>query len=478
MSKQFIFVNGDGDYEQGGSTYEASDFVSSSAGAGDAGKPVILDAGGRVDGTMIDDTDIDHNNLTNSHNLTTDIDHDTLTNTHNLTTDIDHDQLTNFLAIEHLDWSSDVSGTATINDANVPNVALLDGSRDFTSVVSYDSSKTFTADAEIVDKKYVDDAVAGSGTSAEWQDSCLDILLTPPGSPSTGDRYLINGTGTGAWAGQDYDIAEWNGSSWDFTTPTTGTFVGVDDETDGIYYFGGSGPWTKSFFESTTASLGVEKVGLDIRLDLLASGGLKLTGNEVGVEPNDFAGEGLVDDGSDNLAIDWSTAFNDAKAVKAEDLNSTATGEGASIIGIEDAGGYTTETDVEGALQEIYGELGSAGNGVEYTVGTGGVSAGDLLYVSGNDTVLPYSTITNAEIAIGLAETTVSAGGTVNVLANDTILSGILTGATAGTKYYWTGSGWTTNFASFSSGEYIWTGGVAKNGTDVHVEVDFVMKKA
>lgn len=39
------------------------------------------------------------------------------------------------------------------------------------------------------------------------------------------------------------------------------------------------------------------------------------------------------------------------------DLASTANAEGASLVGIEDAGGYTTETDVEGALQEIYGKL-------------------------------------------------------------------------------------------------------------------------
>lgn len=33
------------------------------------------------------------------------VDHDNLTNTHNLTTDIDHDQLLNFLANEHIDWT-------------------------------------------------------------------------------------------------------------------------------------------------------------------------------------------------------------------------------------------------------------------------------------------------------------------------------------------------------------------------------------
>ena len=46
-------------------------------------------------------TDIDHDALTNGHNLTTDIDHDALTNTHNLTTDIDHDALNNYAADRH-----------------------------------------------------------------------------------------------------------------------------------------------------------------------------------------------------------------------------------------------------------------------------------------------------------------------------------------------------------------------------------------
>jgi len=39
------------------------------------------------------------------------IDHDVLTNTHNLTTDIDHDALTNFAANEHLDWTTDRGAT-------------------------------------------------------------------------------------------------------------------------------------------------------------------------------------------------------------------------------------------------------------------------------------------------------------------------------------------------------------------------------
>jgi len=355
------------------------------------------------------------------------------------------------------------------------DIEELDGlvANDANGLLSYDSHPAFSTDTEIIDKKYVDDAVAATGTAAEWQDSAIDILLAPPGTPNSGDRYLIDGVGTGTWSGHNNDIAEWDGSAWQYTTPTTGTYISVDDETDGLYYYNGTS-WTKHMYESTTASLGVEKVGVDIRLDMLAAGGLKLTGNEVGVEPDDFAGEGIVDDGSDNLAIDWSTAFNDAKAVKASDLSSNSNALGASIIGIEDAGAYTTETDVEGALQEIYGLMDSTVGGSIYTAGSGGVSKGDLVYISSANTVAKIP-INAAHVAIGVAEDAAASGVDVKVSANDNIITGVLTGGVAGTKYFWNGTGW-TNTMSAVSGNYVWLGGVAKNATDVHVEVAFIKR--
>lgn len=45
---------------------------------------------------------------------------------------------------------------------------------------------------------------------------------TPPGSPTTGDRYIVPCGATGAWATQDGKIAEWNGSTWSFTVPSLG----------------------------------------------------------------------------------------------------------------------------------------------------------------------------------------------------------------------------------------------------------------
>jgi len=356
------------------------------------------------------------------------------------------------------------------------DIEELDGlvAEDSTGLLSYDSHPSFSNETELVDKKYVDDSVAATGTAAEWQDSALDILLTPPASPSSGDRYLITGgTATGDWNGHDEEIAEWDGSAWQFTDPTTGTYISVDDETDGLYYFNGTA-WTKHVYESTTASLGVEKVGVDIRLDLLSAGGLKLTGNEVGIEPDDFAGEGLIDDGSDNLAIDWSTTFNDAKAIKASDMSSTSNGLGASIIGIEDAGSYTTETDVEGAIQEIYSLMDSTVGGAIYTAGAGGINKGDLVYVSSANTVSQIP-VDSAHVAIGVAEDNVAAGADVKVSANDSIISGILTSATPGQKVFWNGTGWNTSMTG-ASGHYVWLGGVAKNATDLHVEVAFVKR--
>lgn len=112
---------------------------------------------------------------------------------------------------------------------------------------------------------------------------------------------------------------------------------------------------------------------------------------------------------------------------------------------------------------------------VSYTVGAGGVTLGDLVYISANDTVLPLSTLTDPERGIGLAKTTEAAAASVAVMANDTVLAGALTGATAGDVYYWTGSGLSTTKPSLNN-EHVWQVGVAKNATDLHVEIRFIKK--
>lgn len=48
------------------------------------------------------------------------------------------------------------------------------------------------------------------------------FLSTPPGSPSGGDRYVVGGSATGAWAGKDYKIAAYIDGMWRFYDPRPG----------------------------------------------------------------------------------------------------------------------------------------------------------------------------------------------------------------------------------------------------------------
>ena len=94
----------------------------------------------------------------------------------------------------------------------------------------------------------------------------------------------------------------------------------------------------------------------------------------------DVAGTGLTGGNGSAIAIDFSTTFAEAdKAIAAADLASTANGEGASIIGVEDAGGNYTATDVEGVLTEIDGRLTAleGATGTAWTVKTANYTAVD-----------------------------------------------------------------------------------------------------
>ncbi len=73
----------------------------------------------------------------------------------------------------------------------------------------------------------------------EFQKAVIDKdLLTPPGSPVAGDRYLINGVGAGAWSGQDDNIATWDGTAWIFATKREGMMTWVKDESKVYIYTG------------------------------------------------------------------------------------------------------------------------------------------------------------------------------------------------------------------------------------------------
>jgi len=119
---------------------------------------------------------------------------------------------------------------------------------------------------KIATTAFVQTAVAAIPQIYSWQNAAIDYVSADPGSPSTGDRYVVAPTGTGAFAGQDNNIAQWNGSAWVFTTPTNGTIIDVLSYSAGIYFFNGS-VWSQKNFASYTASKGVRIVANDIERD-------------------------------------------------------------------------------------------------------------------------------------------------------------------------------------------------------------------
>lgn len=77
-------------------------------------------------------------------------------------------------------------------------------------------------------------STGGGGGGSDEVTVVLDRTTTIPGSPSVNDTYLVACGATGAWAGQAGNLATWNGSSWDFTTPTQADVI--FNATDGLQY--------------------------------------------------------------------------------------------------------------------------------------------------------------------------------------------------------------------------------------------------
>jgi hypothetical protein len=119
-------------------------------------------------------------------------------------------------------------------------------------------------DADKVDGKNVDDAQTSTSylwtagkiityvqqfaNGLDWQNSVLSIASVDPGTPAAGDRYLVDTGATGAFAGKDDNIAEFDGTAWTFIAPNPGFAVYVED-VNKQYTFNGTA-WVN--FGSTT----------------------------------------------------------------------------------------------------------------------------------------------------------------------------------------------------------------------------------
>ena len=89
-------------------------------------------------------------------------------------------------------------------------------------------------------------AFAGVTISTIIQD-VIAIQSDPPGSPVTGDKYIVASPATGDWTGNETKVATYNGATWDFVTPDTSYAASVTGTPRVPYRFDGT-----SWIEITT----------------------------------------------------------------------------------------------------------------------------------------------------------------------------------------------------------------------------------
>ena len=392
-----------------------------------------------------------------------------------------------------LKYTSYQTENAELTDTLLSKLAVdtiyRDGSVAFTANQSMglNQLKNLSAGTDAADAVTLQQLEAAVEGLQDFRESVLDgDLLTPPASPNTGDRYLIGkkntDVATGDWAGNEKRLTEWDGAAWQYEAdPDNGTTVFIEDE-NARYVFNSddfaTGEWVLFATGVVEYGDGLIQTGNRVDVDNSPNGGLKFISAQLAVEPSDFAGTGLQDDGADNLEIDfaaWPGEEGATLAVSSATLTGTSS---AGFLGADPASvTQSNATTVQGQLDDLSTAINELELGVEYTF-TDIAAAGTLVYVSGNNTVTTYP-ITGVTLKpIGVtSSTSIATNQLINIVKTNDFVAGTLTAATAGAEQFWTGSTWSQSAPS-ASGEAIVSGGVAKNSTDLDVNVRFVRRNA
>lgn len=133
--------------------------------------------------------------------------------------------------------------------------------------------------SELVTKDVLDSHTQG----IDWQESVLKDDVSDPSSltPEEGDRYLVPTNAEGDWSGHEDEIAEYDGSDWNYHVPDDGTAVWIESDNVQKNYNGSE--WV--LFGSTTEHGVLSGLGNDDHTQyLLADGGRNLSGN---LEPDE-----------------------------------------------------------------------------------------------------------------------------------------------------------------------------------------------
>lgn len=150
-----------------------------------------------------------------------------------------------------------------------------------------------TADPITLDTSSINFEPVSQIKSLSWENSAKSVQTTSVGlTPAIGDRYLVDWrtTAAGDFIGKEGQIAQWNGTTYDFTIPTLGTSMLIDADLNSIYITGQVSPtiaWSIKSFEQTIAGtgllLGVDGKTLSLDPTYLNSSYIPISGTLNGV---------------------------------------------------------------------------------------------------------------------------------------------------------------------------------------------------
>lgn len=143
-----------------------------------------------------------------------------------------------------------------------------------------------TAATDLWSAQKINNSIELAKRNIEPQASVKDQhIATPPGSPVTGDRYIVAATPTGVWVGHTGHITEWDGAAWQFYIPTEGWTCWIDDE-DKVYSWNGTA-WVRSggSLQTVTAGAGLTGGGQSdtVTLDIGAGNGITVAADAISV---------------------------------------------------------------------------------------------------------------------------------------------------------------------------------------------------
>lgn len=340
---------------------------------------------------------------------------------------------------------------------------------------------------DVVTKSQLDTAVAGAGSSLEWQASVSDFFdpsSALPAGPTTGDRYIASATGNG-WT-ENY-IYEYNGATWDETIPTTGTHVHVDAVPNSNYLYSGAA-WAQKQYESTTASTGLTKVGVDIQIDSAAAGaGLAFSTGVFSVN----AGNG-IEIVSDNVQVaedttggaNLATAVNVSANGVAVKIDDNSIGEnGSNQLEVKDAGITESKLSSSVAGTAIKGGAGTALS-VDFAIAktndnASAITIRQIVYVKSNGAVdlaqATVSALPDSELGIVEDASIASAASGQIIFRRGAIVAGF-TGLTPGAKVYvsrTTAGDYVQSLTGFQTGEFVYKVGRAISATEISFDPAF-----